>query len=107
MISFRSILWLSIICLVSVLAWRSLPIKLKPRDVYASIAINISAPGYSPELIETELTAPIESIISSIEGIRGVSTTSATGSASISFSLEKSTNIIITRLTIDDALHYL
>lgn len=56
-----------------------LPLRLYPSETGHQIYISFSMPGYKPDVVEMEATAPIESVISLIDGIERIESTSGEG----------------------------
>lgn len=66
-----------------------LPLKLYPSEKGQQIYINFSIPGYKPDVVEMEVTAPIESVISLIDGIEKIESTSGEGWGQIVIEVKK------------------
>lgn len=66
-------------------------VALYPDVDFPNVSISTTLQGASPEVIETELTDPIEDAISSVEGIKHISSSSFQGASQIrvEFDLER------------------
>jgi HAE1 family hydrophobic/amphiphilic exporter-1 len=54
-----------------------------PDVSYPVISVNTSYPGASPEVVEREITRPIEQALNTVEGLLEISSTSSEGSSSV------------------------
>ncbi|MGV3613968.1 MAG: efflux RND transporter permease subunit [Fimbriimonas sp.] len=66
---------LGIVCLMR------LPIDLLPRVEVPTVAVNVSWPNTSPEEMESRITRPIEQAVSTVPGLRLVTSNSGLGSS--------------------------
>jgi multidrug efflux pump subunit AcrB len=62
-----------------IISLNKLPVNLLPDVNYPSVTIWTEYPGYGPEEVEKEITAPLEAQIGSIQGLKNTSTISSTG----------------------------
>jgi HAE1 family hydrophobic/amphiphilic exporter-1 len=68
---------LGIVCLMR------LPIDLLPRVEIPTVAVNVDWPNTSPEEMETRIARPIEQAVSTVPGLRLVTSSSSLGRASV------------------------
>jgi HAE1 family hydrophobic/amphiphilic exporter-1 len=54
-----------------------------PDVSYPVISVNTNYPGASPEVVEREITRPIEQALNTVEGLQEISSTSSEGSSSV------------------------
>ena len=71
------------IILFGVIGFRSLGIRLYPAIDPPVISVRTSYAGASPEIIESQITEPLEKVINGIEGVKSISSSSSVGSSSI------------------------
>ncbi|RYG33895.1 efflux RND transporter permease subunit [bacterium] len=78
---------LGIICLMR------LPIDLLPKVEIPTIAVNTSWPNVAPEEMEAQITRPIEQAVSTVPGLKYVTSSSNLGSSSVRVQLEYGTDL--------------
>src|ERR1035437_2477910 len=71
------------IILFGVIGFRSLGIRLYPAIDPPVIGVRTSYAGANPEIIESQITEPLEKVINGIEGVKSISSSSSGGSSSI------------------------
>ena len=65
------------------IAYRALPVSDLPSVEFPTIEVNVTYPGADPITISNNVVTPLEEQFTTIEGIRSISSTSNTGSATI------------------------
>lgn len=70
-----------------------LSVKLFPTQTLPSMSVSFSLPGHAARVVEAEVTSRLEGILSRIEGVKGISSTSSDGHGSIGISFDKHTDI--------------
>ncbi|MBK6740815.1 MAG: efflux RND transporter permease subunit [Haliea sp.] len=93
-----SILLFIMLTVAGLVAFRGLGVQYMPDMDYPAVIVTASLPGAGPEQVEAEVARPIEDSISSIAGVRHVTTTINDGSARIfvDFAVEKNLQIALT-----------
>src|SRR3989338_4611397 len=68
-----------------------------PNVDFPILSVSANLEGAAPEVIELDVVDPIESALTSVQGIRSIASTSRTGSASITveFGLEKDIDVAV------------
>src|SRR5436305_6122880 len=69
--------------LLGIVSYRALPVAPLPQVEFPTIVVSASLPGANPETMAETVAAPLERRIGAIAGISELTSTSATGSASI------------------------
>lgn len=77
----------SLVVLLSVFMGSDLAVDLLPDIELPFVAIFVNYKGASPDEVEKRITQPMESVLSSVQGLKGISSVSAEGSATISIRL--------------------
>jgi multidrug efflux pump subunit AcrB len=95
------------LCLAGAVAFTRLPLATRTTVELPRLQVQASWAGASAELVETYLTAPIESAIQSVRGVRKTSSTSGEGNASLTIELEKGTDVQMARLEMLERLELL
>lgn len=65
------------------LAYRALPVSDLPSVEFPTIEVNVTYPGADPITIANNVVTPLEQQFTTIDGIKTISSTSSTGSATI------------------------
>jgi multidrug efflux pump len=86
---FTSVIMLLLV-LVGMVASQRLSLREYPAVEPAAITIYTNYPGATAEIVETEITTPIEDLVSSLEGIDTVTSTSRAGSSVINITFKPS-----------------
>ncbi len=95
------------ILIAGAVAFTKLPLSTKSATEFPELTITDSWPGSSPELMESYVTAPIESAVQSVRGVRTTQSTSSSGSCVITVVLEPDADVTMTRLSILERLQAL
>lgn len=69
-----------------------LSIQLTPSRSYASVTVQCAMRGASPEVVDLEVTNPIERTLARLHGVQHIRSTSGHGTASVHVSLDKWTD---------------
>jgi len=70
-----------------------LPVNLLPEVVYPLIRINVDYPGASPEVVEEQVTRPLERALASTEDLIRISSEAEEGRTDVSLIFEYGTNL--------------
>jgi len=73
--------------------FRGLGISQNPDVDFPLVNISVTYEGASPEVMETDVVDTIEDVVTSVEGVKEISSTSRQGAASINIEFELSRNI--------------
>ncbi|HET7692522.1 MAG TPA: efflux RND transporter permease subunit, partial [Gemmatimonadota bacterium] len=83
-----TIMAMSALVLFGYLGYRALGINQFPNVDFPTVSVSTILPGASPEVVESAVTDVIENELSSIEGIKHITSTSALGVSQISVEFE-------------------
>jgi len=95
--SFSIIIIFSALIIVGLSFIPLLSVQLNPSQTLPSITVSYAWHNASPEIIEMEATGKLEGILSTIKGIKKISSVSSTGKASITVLFDKYTDIDFAR----------
>ncbi len=102
---------LLIVMVVGVIASISLPVDFLPDIEMPVLTVTTTYSGAGPEEVEVSVTRPLESVLSTVEGIQDITSTSMEGSSSISLEFawgsDIDTAMFNTRESIDMVSSYL
>ncbi len=77
-----------------------LPVKLSPSKSLPTINVSFSLAGQSSKVVETEVTSKLEAMLSRLEGIQNISSTSGNGWGRININLDKHVDIDVARFEV-------
>ena len=66
-----------------VVSYTRLAIDEYPDITYPTISVNTTYPGASPEVMEREVSRPIEEALNTVQGIHEITSTSSEGNSSV------------------------
>lgn len=89
---------------LGVYSFLNTPLELAPREDYPRIDIQTSWPGVSPEIVQTQVTAPLEEISASVKGVRKVSSESRIGASSVTLELDPKADMEFVNLALREAV---
>ena len=72
---------------------KGLGVSQNPDVDFPVVSVSLNYEGASPEIMETDVVDPVEDAITSVEGVKEISSTSRQGSANITVEFELSRNI--------------
>ncbi len=87
-----------------ILAYRALPVSNLPDVDFPTIQVSVDYPGASPETIATNVVVPLEQQFTTIEGLKTMSSTSYTGSATIVLQFDLDRNIDLAAPDVQQAI---
>src|SRR2546425_7442431 len=82
-----ALMLISFLVVLGVFSFRDLGVDLFPRSDPATVNINISLPGATPEEMSTQVVLPIEQVVNTISGLDELSSQTSEGSARITCTL--------------------
>jgi hydrophobic/amphiphilic exporter-1 (mainly G- bacteria), HAE1 family len=87
-----------------VITMSSLKQELIPSVEFPQITVITSMPGASPEVVDKQISAPLETALGSVEGLESTSSTSRNGRSQITLAFTYGTNLDRARNQIDRAI---
>src|ERR1700688_3158081 len=76
------------IALFGVIAYRSLPVSDLPSVDFPTLNVSAALPGGDPETLASSVASPLERQFSSIAGLDSMTSSSATGTASVTLQFD-------------------
>jgi multidrug efflux pump subunit AcrB len=105
--SFALIVVFVCLSLVGIALVPLLPVKLSPSRDMPGLSVSFSMPGHSARVVETEVTSRLEGMLSRVNGIKNITSTSDNGSGSISIELDRHADIDATRFEVSTLIRQL
>lgn len=90
--------------IMGIAALVNVPVELSPEIEYPRLSVSARWHGTSPEAVEAHLTAPLEAVLSTTEGLKKISSRSSEGSCYIDMEFHSSTDMDFARLEINEKL---
>ena len=97
---FSTLLVTVALSLAGLLCLDRLHVQYTPSSAGNSMTVSFSYPDASPEVVEAEVTSPLEGALSTLRGITEISSSSAPGSGNISLTFRKKTNMAAARFEV-------
>lgn len=82
-----------VLAILGINAFTNLPLELIPDMEIPYLVVSTSYPNASPEEVEDKLTRVLESALSSVTGLKNITSTSSEGSSSITLEFEAGTDL--------------
>ncbi len=98
-----SMLYLALLVL-GVYSFINTPLELAPKEDYPQVDVQTAWPGVPPEIVQTKITAPIEEALSSVKGIRKISSSSRIGSSQITVEFDPKINMEFANLALREEI---
>ncbi|MFQ6070013.1 MAG: efflux RND transporter permease subunit [Candidatus Aminicenantales bacterium] len=92
------------ISILGVYSFLHTPIEMAPKEDYPRIYIRTSWHGAPPEVIQNQITAPLEEIASTIKGVKKISSQSRIGSSIIQLDFDEKTNMEFAELALREEI---
>ncbi|HDT11982.1 MAG TPA: efflux RND transporter permease subunit, partial [bacterium] len=89
---------------LGVYSFLNIPIELKPKEDFPQLNISTSWSGVSPEIIQTQITSPLEEAVSTVKGVRKITSESAIGLSRITLEFEEDTNMEFAHLALREKM---
>jgi len=90
--------------ILGVYSFLNVPIELAPKEEYPQLDIQTRWQGVPPEIIQTQITSPLEEISSTIKGVRKITSESRIGYSSITLEFDPKTNMEFARLSLREKI---
>ena len=58
--------------ILGIYSFLNIPLELAPKQEFPQLDIQTGWPGVPPEIIQTQITAPLEEIASTVKGVRKI-----------------------------------
>ncbi len=89
---------------LGVYSFLHIPIELAPKENYPRLTIVTSWPDVSPEIIQAQITTPLEEISATVRGVRKITSTSQIGRSQITLEFDPKTNMEFASLELNEKI---
>jgi len=80
------------------------PLELEPKENYPQVRVQTSWYGVPPEIIQTQVTAPLEEVLSTVKGVRKIISSSQIGLSTITLDFEEKANMEFANLALREEI---
>lgn len=98
--SFSVLLLMAVAAVVGIACFPRLKVQYNPTAATRNISVSYQYPGASARIVEAEVTAPLEGVLSTIRTCSGVSSVSRDGSGSISMTVRRRADLEAVRFEV-------
>lgn len=92
------------VLVLGVYSFLNTPLELAPKEDFPRVDIYTSWSGVPPEIIQTQVTAPLEEAVSTVKGMRKISSSSQIGSSRITLEFDPKTNMEFSNLALREQI---
>ncbi|MDD8025002.1 MAG: efflux RND transporter permease subunit [Acidobacteriota bacterium] len=89
---------------LGVYSFLNTPLELAPKEEFPRLDITTAWSSVPPEIIQTQVTAPLEEACAAVKGVTKISSTSQTGSSTITLEFDPKTNMDFAHLALREEL---
>ncbi len=97
---FRVVLLFLVVALLGVFVIPFLPVQLNPSPEVHSLTVRFSFPNSSPEILESQATAPLENALSSITELKEINSVSRYNQGQITLKFDKKTDLALKKFEV-------
>lgn len=93
-----------VLMVLGVYSFFNIPIEMAQRQEFPQLDIVTSWFGVAPEIIQTEITAPLEEKVATVKDVRKITSSSSIGNSRITLEFDKKTNMEFVRLALREKI---
>jgi len=82
-----------VVLVLGVYSFFNTPLELEPKADYPMVTVMTSWTGVTPEIIQTQITAPLEEVLSTVKGVRKITSSSQIGVSTIRLEFDPKINM--------------
>ncbi|OGD20204.1 MAG: hypothetical protein A2W03_13255 [Candidatus Aminicenantes bacterium RBG_16_63_16] len=98
-----AMIYLAVLAL-GVFSYLNTPLELAPKEDFPQMDIVASWPGVPPEIIQTQVTAPLEEAVIAVKGVRKVKSTSEIGNSRITVEIDPKADLEFANLALREEI---
>lgn len=92
------------VLVLGIYSFLNIPFELAPEEEFPQITINTSWPDVPPEIIQTQVTSPLEEIASTVKGVKKITSSSYIGNSQITLEFDDDTNMEFAKLALREKI---
>ncbi|MHC4946555.1 MAG: efflux RND transporter permease subunit [Planctomycetota bacterium] len=89
------------------IGYERLPVRQMPDIDFPTATVTVFYPGAAPEVVEEEVSDPLEEVINTIQGIKDLKSTSAEGGSTITITFELERDIDVAAQEVRDKIAFI
>ncbi|MBA7528528.1 Multidrug resistance protein MdtC [subsurface metagenome] len=89
---------------LGIYSFLNIPFELAPKEEYPRLTIDTSWSDVPPEIIQTQITSPLEEVASRIKGVKKITSTSRIGLSRITLEFDPKTNMEFATLALREEI---
>lgn len=93
-----------VLMVLGVFSFFNIPIEMAQSQDFPQLSINTSWYGVAPEIMQTEVTAPLEEKVATVKDVRKITSSSSIGNSRITLEFDKKTNMEFVRLALREKI---
>lgn len=93
-----------VLMVLGVFSFFNIPIEMAQSQDFPQLNINTSWYGVAPEIMQTEVTAPLEEKVATVKDVRKITSSSSIGNSRITLEFDKKTNMEFVRLALREKI---
>ncbi len=93
-----------VLMVLGVYSFFNIPIEMAQRQEFPQLDIVTSWFGVAPEIMQTEITAPLEEKVATVKDVRKITSSSSIGNSRITLEFDKKTNMEFVRLALREKI---
>ncbi len=93
-----------VLLVLGVFSFFNIPIEMAQRQEFPQLDIVTSWFGVAPEIMQTEITAPLEEKVATVKDVRKITSSSSIGNSRITLEFDKKTNMEFVRLALREKI---
>jgi len=92
------------ILVLGIYSFLNIPFELAPKEEYPQLSIRTTWIGVPPEIVQTQITSPLEEIVSSVKGVQKITSRSRIGASTITLEFDPKTNMEFATLALREEI---
>lgn len=92
------------LAMIGLYSFFHIPLELAPQEEYPQISIRTIWPDVPPDIIQAQITAPLEEAAASVRGVRKITSTSSVGQSLITLEFDPKINMELARLLLREQI---
>jgi HAE1 family hydrophobic/amphiphilic exporter-1 len=93
-----------VLMVLGVYSFLNIPIEMAQQQEFPQLDIVTSWFGVAPEIIQTEITSPLEEQVATVKGVRKITSSSSIGNSRITLEFDQKTNMEFARLALREKI---
>ena len=92
------------VLVLGVYSFLNTPLELEPKEDFPRVYVTASWSGVPPEIIQTQITAPLEEAVYAVRGVRKITSASGIGTSTITLEFDPKTNMEFANIALKEEI---